>query len=171
MRILSRVSAAAAALVFAGLCVPANAQHVNAGRLDCRGGPAQSFIVGSVTTLDCMFTGQGRPAHYQAIIRRAGVDLAITNETRFTWLVLAPALPVYPGTLAGWYGGVTAGVTLGVGGNLNVLVGGPNNTFALQPISAQGQTGLAVAATVTGLELMSAGPERRWKRKARRSRR
>lgn len=169
MSLISRVSAAAAALALVAFAAPASAQQLNAGRLDCRGGPATSFVVGSVTTLDCVFTGQGRPARYQAVIRRAGVDLAITNQTLLTWLVFAPILPVRPGTLVGWYGGVTAGATIGIGGNLNVLVGGPNNAFTLQPISAQGQTGLAVAATVTGLELAAAGPERR--RKMRRSRR
>ena len=44
-----------------------------------------------------------------------------------------------------------AGYDVGVGAN--ALVGGSNNTIALQPLSLQGQTGLGVAAGVAGLEL------------------
>ena len=35
----------------------------------------------------------------------------------------------------------------------NALVGGSNNSFALQPLSFEGQTGLNVAVGVVGLEL------------------
>ena len=35
----------------------------------------------------------------------------------------------------------------------NVLVGGSNNTIALQPLSVQGQVGLNVAAGLESLEL------------------
>jgi hypothetical protein len=34
------------------------------------------------------------------------------------------------------------------------LVGGSNNTIALQPLSLQGQTGLSIAAGVAGMELL-----------------
>ncbi len=54
--------------------------------------------------------------------------------------------------LGGGYGGVSAGAAVGVGGAANGLVGG-YNSFALQPVSVEGQTGLNVVATVTGLEL------------------
>ncbi|MGB9397394.1 MAG: DUF992 domain-containing protein, partial [Pseudolabrys sp.] len=36
-----------------------------------------------------------------------------------------------------------------------------NNSFALQPVSVEGQTGLNVIATVTGLELRPVVPARR----------
>jgi hypothetical protein len=57
------------------------------------------------------------------------------------------------GELAGSYGGVGANASVGVGFGGNFLVGGPANSFALQPISVQGQTGLNVAAGIAGLEL------------------
>ena len=41
---------------------------------------------------------------------------------------------------------------MGVGAGANGLVGG-TNSFALQPLSVQGELGLNVIATVTGLEL------------------
>jgi hypothetical protein len=63
-----------------------------------------------------------------------------------------PTPHVGPGSLAGGYGGVTAGAAVGVGAGANGLVGGANS-FALQPLSVQGELGLNVIATVTGLEL------------------
>jgi hypothetical protein len=70
--------------------------------------------------------------------------------------VFAPTNRVGPGDLAGTYGGVAASATVGVGLGANALVGGSNNTIALQPVSLQGQTGLSVAAGIAGLELRPA---------------
>jgi hypothetical protein len=47
-----------------------------------------------------------------------------------------------------------------VGGGGNFLVGGPQNSYALQPISVQGQTGLNVASGIVQLELTPAAPVR-----------
>ncbi len=58
-----------------------------------------------------------------------------------------------PGSLAGNYGGVTAGATVGVGLGANVLVGGSNNSIALQPLSIEGNTGLNVAAGIADITL------------------
>ena len=58
-------------------------------------------------------------------------------------------------SLAGVYGGVTGAAVFIIGGSANVLVGGSNNTFALQPLSVQGATGVNVAAGVAGLQLQA----------------
>ena len=50
-------------------------------------------------------------------------------------------------------GSVDAGTSVGVGLGGNVLVGGSNNSIALQPLSVQGQVGLNVAAGLESLEL------------------
>ena len=55
--------------------------------------------------------------------------------------------------LAGEYDGVDASATVGVGLGANELIGGSNQAFTLQPISVQGQTGLALAAGVESLTL------------------
>jgi hypothetical protein len=67
--------------------------------------------------------------------------------------VNAPNSRVGRGELAGNYGGVGANASVGVGGGGNFLVGGPQNSYALQPLSVQGQTGLNVAAGVADIEL------------------
>jgi len=127
---------------------------VRAGILQCQGGQNVGFVVGSVTSLECVFQSEGRrPEPYIATVRRFGLDLGVTGQTRFSWAVNAPNSSVRRGDLAGNYGGVGANASVGVGGGGNFMVGGPANSYALQPISMQGQTGLNVAAGVAGIEL------------------
>ena len=128
--------------------------QVRAGILQCQGGQNVGFVVGSVTSLECVFQSEGRrPEPYIATVRRIGVDLGFTQQTQFSWAVSAPNSRLGRGELAGTYGGVGANASIGIGGGGNFLVGGPANSYALQPISVQGQTGLNVAAGVAGLEL------------------
>jgi hypothetical protein len=149
------IAAAVLAGSFAGAhAVPA----VRAGILECRGGQNVGFVVGSVASLECIFQSPGhRPEAYMATVRRIGVDLGVTEQTRFTWAVNAPNTRLGYGDLAGTYGGVGANASIGIGGGGNFLVGGPRNAYALQPISVQGQTGLNVAAGIAGIELEPVG--------------
>ena len=127
---------------------------VRVGILQCQGGRNVGFVVGSVTSLECVFQGEGRrPEPYIATVHRYGLDVGFTDQTKFSWAVNAPTERVGHGDLAGNYGGVGANASVGVGGGGNFLVGGPENSYALQPISVQGQTGLNVTAGVAGLEL------------------
>jgi hypothetical protein len=90
---------------------------------------------------------------YVATIRKVGLDLGITQETALAWGVYAPVARLGPGDLAGNYAGAQGSATIGVGLGGNVLVGGSQNSIALQPLSLQGQTGLNVAAGLESLEL------------------
>ncbi len=148
-----RIAMAVAALVLSA--ASANAQPaVHAGILQCEGGQNVGFVVGSVTSLQCVFQNEGaRPDAYIATVHRYGVDLGFTQQTSFSWAVNAPTSRVGRGELAGNYGGVGANASVGVGFGGNFLVGGPQNAYALQPISVQGQTGLNVAAGVAEIEL------------------
>jgi hypothetical protein len=150
---LSTLSIAIVALV--APIASANAlPPVRAGILQCEGGQNVGFVVGSVTSLECVFQSEGRrPEPYIATVRRYGVDLGITGQTSLAWAVNAPTGQVGRGDLAGNYGGVGANASIGVGFGGNFLVGGPANSYALQPISVQGQTGLNVAAGVADIEL------------------
>ena len=56
-------------------------------------------------------------------------------------------------------GGQVAGAAVGVGVGANGLLGSANS-FALQPFSVQGEVGLNLVATVTGLYLESVLPAR-----------
>jgi hypothetical protein len=159
---LSTLSFAIAALL-APVASASALPPVRAGILQCQGGQNVGFVVGSVTSLQCVFQSEGRrPEPYVATVRRWGVDLGVTDQTRLSWAVNAPDGRVERGTLAGNYGGVGANASVGVGFGGNFLVGGPANAYALQPISVQGQTGLNVAAGVADIELepvpFAAGP-------------
>jgi hypothetical protein len=166
MRVSTLSSATVALLAsFAG----ANAMPpVRAGILQCQGGQNVGFVVGSVTSLNCVFQGEGRrPEAYVATVHRFGVDLGFTEQTQFEWAVNAPTGRLVRGELAGNYGGVGANASVGVGFGGNFLVGGPQNAYALQPISVQGQTGLNVAAGIAGVDLepvrfAPGGPHHHW---------
>jgi hypothetical protein len=152
MRLLTSSFAIAA---LAATMASANAMPpLRAGVLQCQGGQNVGFVVGSSTSLECVFQSEGRrPEPYLATLHRIGLDLGVTEQTKLTWAVNAPTRRVGRGDLAGNYGGVGANASVGVGGGGNFLVGGPQNSYALQPISLQGQTGLNVAAGVASIEL------------------
>jgi Protein of unknown function (DUF992) len=90
---------------------------------------------------------------YIATIRKVGLDLGITQETALAWAVYAPVNRLGPGDLSGNYAGAQGSASLGVGAGGNMLVGGSNNTIALQPLSLQGQVGVNIAAGLESLEL------------------
>jgi hypothetical protein len=153
-----RLSTLALATALVASISPAMAQsRVEVGMLECRG-QSTSFVVGSVTDLQCVFrpTGTNIADPYHGTIRRVGVDIATPQQVGVAWAVFAPTGRVGYGDLAGSYGGASASATLGVGVGANALVGGSGNTIALQPVSLQGQTGLGVAAGIAGLELRPA---------------
>jgi hypothetical protein len=140
----------------AGLSDLASAQSrpIAVGVLECRAGPSTSFIVGSIRDFDCLFTPSAGPLQrYGATIQRLGVDVGWSNNTVLVWSVFAPTEVVGPGALAGGYGGVSAGAAVGIGLGANAMAGGLNNSFALQPVSVEGQTGLNAFAGVSSLEL------------------
>ena len=136
----------------------ANAQsRLQVGVLECEGGPNVSYVVGSRTELHCTFRSEGRrPEPYIATINRVGLDLGFTQQTGLAWAVYAPTKRIGRGDLAGHFGGVGANATIGVGVGGNLLVGGSHNSFSLQPLSLQGQTGLNVTAGIADVELRPA---------------
>ena len=146
----------------------ANAQQgVRIGVLECTGGQNVAFVVGSNSNLNCVFqSAGGRAEGYVANIRRFGLDLGFTQNTTVQWTAFAPSSRIPRGALAGTYSGVGSNASVGVGFGGNFLVGGQANSYALQPISVQGQTGLNVAAGIVNLDLVPTGPmgHRRHKR-------
>jgi hypothetical protein len=129
-------------------------KRVQVGTLECRGGASIGFIVGSVTNLGCVLRIDGLPEdRYVATIRKVGVDIGITEQTRLAWSVYAPTARLGPGDISGTYAGVDGSATVGLGLGANVLVGGSNKSIALQPLSVEGNVGLSVAAGLEGLEL------------------
>ena len=152
--ILGGIAATMLIASFAGATAQQPMQRVQVGILECRGGASIGFIVGSVTHLGCVLRVDGMPEdRYVATIRKVGLDLGITQETALAWGVFAPVARLGPGDLSGNYAGAQGSAAVGVGVGGNALVGGSNNSIALQPLSLQGQVGLSVAAGLESLEL------------------
>ncbi len=136
------------------------AQETNrakAGMLSCRTSASVGLIVGSHQKLSCRFSPDagGPPENYVGHINRVGLDVGIRAGGAMAWAVLAPTNGVHHGALAGKYVGASGGASLGVGANANVLVGGSHRSFALQPLSVEGQVGVNLALGVAGLTLHS----------------
>jgi Protein of unknown function (DUF992) len=132
--------------------------NVEVGGLTCRSAGGVGYVVGATLNFQCVFvpSGGGPAHHYVGVVHRIGVDLGVTQNVSMGWLVFAPTGAIHPGDLAGSYGGVQGNASIGIGVGANALVGGSNNTFALQPVSAEAQTGLNVSAGLTDLVLQSA---------------
>jgi hypothetical protein len=151
-----------AAAAAACLSIPAAAQQrTEVGLLDCTIEGGAGFIVGSQKDLTCTFTpaGGAQPAEaYVGTVTKFGLDVGVTGVTLMRWLVVAPTgTPLPAGALAGDYVGASAEATAAVGAGANVLVGGSNQTIALQPVSVQAQTGLNLAVGVSSFRLRMAG--------------
>jgi hypothetical protein len=154
--IRSHLAAAVLAGLVASTGVAAAQSRIAAGVLECRAGPSTSFLIGSIRDFDCLFTPVNGPLQrYGATIQRLGLDLGWSNNAVMVWNVFAPTDVIGPGTLSGGYGGVSAGAAVGVGLGANALAGGLDNSFALQPLSFEGQTGLNAFAGISTLELRS----------------
>jgi len=125
--------------------------------LTCSVGGGIGLIITSSKPLDCTFVPDNRgPVHYVGTVRRFGLDIGVTRGAVIVWAVLSTVTGFPDGGLAGTYGGVSAEASLVVGAGANVLLGGSDRAFALQPLSVQGQVGVNIAAGVTQLELVHA---------------
>jgi len=154
---MKRLLAALAMVTAAAFAtVPASAQgKIEVGQLTCSGKGGIGLIIVSKKSFDCVFKPVGnRPAQrYRGTVTNLGLDLGATGDTVLVWSVLASADQIRPGVLAGQYTGVGADASIAVGGGANVLVGGSKKQVSLQPLSAQAQKGLNIAAGVKGLTL------------------
>lgn len=153
---MARSTFAAAAFAALTLCAsPAAAQaRVEVGTLTCRGAETVSYIIASEHRMRCTFRGtRGFRERYVGAIHRFGLDIGINERSMLVWKVLAPTRAIGRGALAGDYGGVSAAAALGVGAGANLLVGGSNRSFTLQPLSLEAQRGVNITASITGLEL------------------
>jgi hypothetical protein len=90
-----------------------------------------------------------RNEHYVGNISKFGADIGYTQGGILVWTVIAPTAALGPGALAGNYVGGTASATVGVGLGANALVGGSNNSIALQPLSIEATPDCACAEPVS----------------------
>ena len=123
----------------------AAADKINVGMLHCDVSAGVGLFFTEKQTMNCTFKHlDGAPEEvYQGTIQEVGIALGGTEKG-------VPA-----GALAGKYTGLGANASVGVGGGENVLLGGNNQAFMLQPSSYEGQVGLNLAVGVTTITLVS----------------
>jgi len=136
--------------------------HVKVGTLSCHESSGWGFIFGSSRAVHCTFSNGGdRVERYDGAISKFGVDIGYQQSGVLIWAVVAPTDHLDRGALEGHYGGATAGASVGVGLGANALIGGSGNSFALQPLSIEGTTGLNVAGGIGELTLHYHGADDR----------
>ncbi|RLP26736.1 DUF992 domain-containing protein [Mesorhizobium sp. YM1C-6-2] len=145
----------AASLMTALLAAPASAGTMRLGILTCDIEGGTALVIASHKGLDCTFkpSGGGHKERYTGIISKIGVDLGVTHQGSLVWAVLAVTSDYEGGQLAGNYLGATAEASVVAGGGANLLVGGFQRSFSLQPLSVQAQTGVNLALAVTSMRL------------------
>jgi hypothetical protein len=149
------VPVALAVALAASNVAPAQAAYVKAGVLTCNVGPSIGLLITQRKDMSCTFSPtRGTAEHYAGTLRKWGLAVGATGQGVIVWAVLSAVNGVPPrGALAGEYGGASAEASVVVGAGANILVGGSNRSFALQPLSVEGQIGLNFAIGISDLML------------------
>ena len=145
--------------LIAGSTGMAQADGVKVGTLNCDEAAGWGLVFSSSRDLKCVFSPADKAAkseHYSGTIKKYGVDLGFVDGAVLLWAVVSSDGKTQPGALAGSYGGVGAAAAWAAGLGANVLVGGSNKGYALQPLNIEGINGLNVAAGVVEVELRPA---------------
>jgi hypothetical protein len=149
------LAAALLAAFAAGAAAPAEAAYLKAGVLTCDVGPSLGLLITSRKNMTCTFSPtSGVTERYAGVLRKWGVDVGATGRGVIVWAVLSSVTGAAPrGALTGDYAGASAEASIVVGAGANVLLGGSNRSFALQPLSVSGQIGLNFAVGIANLTL------------------
>lgn len=144
---------AASILALGLLALPAKADGgVKLGMLVCDVSGSVGLILGGSEAASCSFQGPNGTEIYKGRITQVGLDIGVTAGAIMSWAVFAPG-QVGRGALAGTYAGATADASFAVGLGANVLVGGSQNSIALQPVSVEGSAGVNIAAGLASFKL------------------
>lgn len=147
----------ALALLSAVAAAPSAASALELGILDCQVDGGIGYVIGSHKGVACTFRPYDNaytPETYTGVISKLGLDIGKTRQGTLSWAVLAATRHGYRGgSLGGNYFGTNAEASIVTGGGANLLVGGFQGAFTLQPLSVQTQTGLNLAVAVQKMEL------------------
>ena len=155
--ILSKASYASIFLALVPVCACAQ-NGTQVGRLSCDVSTNIEFLIVQKQKLWCVFlqaTVVGGE-NYMGVIDQFDAELGGVEAGHLIWGVIAATGVVRQGALAGKYVGFGANASFGTGAGPNVLVGGSERAFSLQPISVKGQIGVNIAGVVTAVTLAPA---------------
>lgn len=127
-----------------------NDGRVELGYLNCTMTDTGGGVLISETSFDCTFEPNERDINerYALEITSYGLDLKITDGQDLRWAVLAPASFDRQGVLEGDYAGLSADIAAGYSLGAKALVGGGDESIALQPLSVTTGEGLGAALGV-----------------------
>jgi hypothetical protein len=133
-------------------------EKINVGMLHCDVSAGVGLFFTEKQTMNCMFKhlDGSKEEHYKGTIQEVGIAIGGTEKGVLIWSVISAQKGVPAGALAGKYTGLGVNASVGVGGGENVLMGGNNKAFMLQPSSYEGQVGLNLAVGVTTITLVAA---------------
>ena len=144
----------AAAIALGLMTASASAAPAKLGVLTCDVSGGWGLILGSKKAVSCVFKGtDGHIESYDGYITKLGVDVGYTASKTLVWAVFAAGNSDNEHGIAGTYIGGNVEASAAVGAGVNGLVGGFDNTVALQPLSVQLQTGINAAVAVQKLHL------------------
>jgi len=150
------------ALGWLAMAPPVSATEVGikSGMLTCHVDSGFGYILGSSRDVKCTYApASGKKVEaYKGTISKFGVDIGYLNSGVIVWAVFGPTSDVRPGALAGHYTGATGSATVGLGAGANIMVGGSNKSFTIQPISLEGSTGLNIAGGIATMTLEAVRP-------------
>jgi hypothetical protein len=153
------LAGAALAACLASTTARADEAGVKVGVLSCNVESGWGVVFGSTRDVHCAYApASGAVERYVGHISKYGVDIGYTQGGVIVWAVFAPTSNVAGHSLAGTYAGGTASATVGVGAGVHALIGGFKNSFSLQPVSIEGNSGLNIAAGIGNLTLTAAHP-------------
>lgn len=159
MKIATAIALTSALAAGSALAQQQENAGVQMGTLTCEATEITNAIVFTETKLACIYEGSdGLTEEYVGDVDKIGIDLSIKSNVTMVWAVVAPTDTTYQAhQLAGTYVGASADASIGVGAGANVLVGGGDEGFALQPLSVEGIEGVGVSLGIQSFELEPAG--------------
>ena len=131
---------------------------VEFGILTCKKIPGtyEYYLIHSTVSVDCVFSHPEGEEHYSG---RAGIGLGLDLNWKHTedmaYSVIGGSADVRPSAygLSGTYLGGRISATIGVGGGVAILIGGGDQSFSLQPLALEVNSGLGAAAGIGYLSL------------------
>ncbi len=169
MTIARKIAASAIAVALGATTLAANAKtdaeqndgRLEIGYLNCDMVDGANFVVYSSQEFVCSFQNpvSNEEELYAMEIRKYGVDLSVTDDETLRWAVVAPSTFEEKGVLEGRYGGASADAALGYSLGARALVGGGDNSIALQPVSVSTGEGLGAAVGIEQMKLTFKGAQ------------
>ena len=113
-------------------------------------GTGHNLLIHSSVNVNATFTDQaGKTEHYIGEMGVGfGIDISIKTSETLEYLVFSPSSAYKTGSYAlqGKYFGSKASVAVGVGASVQILLGGLDKSFSLQPLAIGGTKGGGASA-------------------------